>query len=177
VGSNPSTVIAVKFRRSLSLSELLDGRECGLEGKPKRYVPFWLFKEPHMPRLTHKIPSYRLHKASGQAVVTLNGRDHYLGPHGSPESQEAYRRVLQEVAVSNRRQLPRTPDTVSAASTINELIVAFWHHTESYYVKDRNLTPESGFFTFPLDTQPCAAHYDTADLPVEFDKERLKARV
>ena len=25
------------------------------------------------------IPSYRLHKPSGQAVVTLNGRDHYLG--------------------------------------------------------------------------------------------------
>jgi alpha-mannosidase len=40
--------------------------------------------------------------------------------------------------------------------------------------KDRNLTPESGFFTFPLDTKPWAAHYDTADLPVEFDKEQLK---
>jgi hypothetical protein len=88
-----------------------------------------------MPRLTHKVPLYRLHKASGQAVVTLNGRDHYLGPHGSAESQEAYRRVLQEW-LSNCRQLPRTPDTVSAASTINELLVAFWYHAESYCVKD-----------------------------------------
>jgi hypothetical protein len=26
-----------------------------------------------------RIPSYREHKPSGQAVVTLNGRDHYLG--------------------------------------------------------------------------------------------------
>jgi len=26
-----------------------------------------------------KIPSYRLHKHSGRAVVSLNGVDHYLG--------------------------------------------------------------------------------------------------
>ena len=32
-----------------------------------------------MPRLKNKVPSYRLHKATGQAVVTLNGRDIYLG--------------------------------------------------------------------------------------------------
>ncbi len=28
-----------------------------------------------MPRLTVRVPKYSLHKASGQAVVTLNGRD------------------------------------------------------------------------------------------------------
>jgi hypothetical protein len=28
-------------------------------------------------------PKYRKHKASGQAVVTLAGRDHYLGPRGT----------------------------------------------------------------------------------------------
>jgi len=32
-----------------------------------------------MPRLmTDRIPKYRKHKASGQAVVTLDGKDHYL---------------------------------------------------------------------------------------------------
>ena len=36
-----------------------------------------------MPKLKRKLPSYRLHKASGQAVVTLSGRDDYLGPYGS----------------------------------------------------------------------------------------------
>jgi integrase len=40
------------------------------------------------------IPSYRLHKASGQAIVTLDGRDHYLGPHSSPESRARYRRLI-----------------------------------------------------------------------------------
>jgi hypothetical protein len=38
------------------------------------------------------VPSYRLHKQSGQAVVTLTdgigGRhDVLLGPHGTPESR------------------------------------------------------------------------------------------
>lgn len=31
-----------------------------------------------MPR-NFRIPSYRLHKPSGQAVVTINGKDIYLG--------------------------------------------------------------------------------------------------
>lgn len=47
-----------------------------------------------MPKLTRKLPSYRLHRVSGHAVVTLNGRDHYLGPRGSPESVEAYKRLI-----------------------------------------------------------------------------------
>jgi len=37
-----------------------------------------------------RIPKYRLHKASGQAVVTLSGRDIYLGKHGSEESNARY---------------------------------------------------------------------------------------
>jgi hypothetical protein len=43
-----------------------------------------------MPRLKNKPPDYCLHKASGQAVVKLDGRSHYLGIYGSPESQAAY---------------------------------------------------------------------------------------
>ena len=38
---------------------------------------------PNAPR----IPAYCLHKASGQAVVRLNGRDVYLGGHDTPESK------------------------------------------------------------------------------------------
>ncbi len=74
-----------------------------------------------MPRLTHKVPSYRLHKASGQAVVALNGRDHYLGPHGSPEGHEEYRRVLQEWLAYNR-QSPAASETDVSNSTINDLV-------------------------------------------------------
>jgi hypothetical protein len=35
-----------------------------------------------MPRLNRSLPTYRKHKASGQAVVTINRRDYYLGPMG-----------------------------------------------------------------------------------------------
>ena len=48
-----------------------------------------------MPRQS-RIPSYRLHKPSGQSVVTLNGKDHYLGKHGPAESQTAYERIVAE---------------------------------------------------------------------------------
>jgi hypothetical protein len=33
-----------------------------------------------------RIPSHRLHKATGQAVVVLNGRIHYLGKFDSSAS-------------------------------------------------------------------------------------------
>jgi hypothetical protein len=39
-----------------------------------------------MPRLVQAVPKYRKHRASGQAIVTINGRDHYLGPHNSTAS-------------------------------------------------------------------------------------------
>jgi len=39
-----------------------------------------------------KVPAYRLHKPTGQAVVRLDGRDFYLGKHGTEASQERYRR-------------------------------------------------------------------------------------
>ena len=47
-----------------------------------------------MPKLTRQVPSYRRHRRSGLAVVTLNGRDHYLGLHGSPQSQDEYKRLI-----------------------------------------------------------------------------------
>lgn len=33
-----------------------------------------------MPKLTKAVPKYRKHRASGQAVVSIGGVDHYLGP-------------------------------------------------------------------------------------------------
>jgi hypothetical protein len=49
-----------------------------------------------MPR-PKQIPSYRLHKQSGQAIVTLTDavghrRDMLLGPHGTPQSRAEYAR-------------------------------------------------------------------------------------
>ena len=69
-------------------------------------------------------PSYRLHKPSGQAVVTLNGRDTYLGRHDTPESRMEYDRVIAEW-LSNGRLPPGTTDL-----TINELIVRYLEFVE-----------------------------------------------
>jgi hypothetical protein len=40
-----------------------------------------------MPRLKGSLLTYRKHKPSRHAVVTLNGRDYYLGPHGTKVSK------------------------------------------------------------------------------------------
>ena len=47
-----------------------------------------------MPRLTKSVPKYRKHRASGQAVVTLSGVDHYLGPRGTKASRIEYDRLV-----------------------------------------------------------------------------------
>jgi hypothetical protein len=44
-----------------------------------------------MPRLKKgDPPSYRHHKPSGQAIVTIDGHDYYLGKHGTPASRQKY---------------------------------------------------------------------------------------
>ncbi len=61
-----------------------------------------------MPRQNY-VPSYRSHKASGQAVVTLpdvvTGRrkDFFLGRHGTKESRVEYAQVLAEWEARGRR--------------------------------------------------------------------------
>mgnify|MGYP001187892432 CR=1 FL=1 len=41
-------------------------------------------------------PNYKLHKASGKAVVRLDGKEIYLGIHNTPESLERYQRLITE---------------------------------------------------------------------------------
>ena len=48
-----------------------------------------------MPR-TKLIPAYSLHKTTGQARVRIDGRDHYLGKFGAPESRRKYARLIGE---------------------------------------------------------------------------------
>lgn len=47
-----------------------------------------------------RTPKYRHHKAKGLAVVTIAGRDIYLGKYGSPASKEEYRRLVAEYVQS-----------------------------------------------------------------------------
>jgi hypothetical protein len=59
-----------------------------------------------MPKLTvEKLPKYRHHKASGQALVELSGKPFYLGRYGTPASRREYDRLVTEW-LANGRQLP-----------------------------------------------------------------------
>lgn len=98
-----------------------------------------------MPKLTRRLPSYRLHKATGYAVVTLGGRDHYLGPHGSPESLETYKRLISGWTAAG----PATACATTAASPagndlrICELLASYFEYANRYYVKDGKPTGEA----------------------------------
>jgi hypothetical protein len=77
--------------------------------------------ESHMPKLIRKTPAYRLHKPSGQAVVTLDGRDCYLGKHETDTSTAEYDRLV-GVWLSNGRR-HASPGKFPELS-INELLTA-----------------------------------------------------
>jgi hypothetical protein len=51
-----------------------------------------------MARPKNGIPSIRFHKASGQAVMTLDGKDVYLGKWGNQETLVRYRRAIGDLS-------------------------------------------------------------------------------
>lgn len=93
-----------------------------------------------MPALVRSIPTNRKHRASGQAVVSLNGRDFYLGPHGTKASQLEYDRLIGEW-LQQGRQIHPAPD--GGQLSVVELMVAYLHYTQRYYRKDNRPTGEN----------------------------------
>lgn len=85
-----------------------------------------------------RTPKYRYHKARDCAVVTLGGRDHYLGPYGSAPSHEKYHRLVAEHLAA--LGAPAEPGT--SHLTIAELLAAYWRFAKQYYVKRGEPTSE-----------------------------------
>jgi integrase len=82
-----------------------------------------------MPKLSlTSTPSYRKHRATGQAVVTLNGRSHYLGRYGTAASKAEYNRLISEWLAGGRQLLTQDDDL-----SINELILAYVRHAVTHY--------------------------------------------
>lgn len=98
-----------------------------------------------MPRLKKRLPSYRLHKATGYAVVTLSGRDHYLGEHGSPKSLDAYKRLISEWTAAGPTVAAASVAASKAGSDFRvcELLAAYYEHADRYYVKEGEPTGEA----------------------------------
>jgi integrase len=83
------------------------------------------------------VPSYRLHKQSGQAIVTLSDglgrrRDVLLGKYGTTASRQEYARVITEWETNGRR-LPDPQQGTAADLSVNELVLAFLRHAETNY--------------------------------------------
>lgn len=126
-----------------------------------------------MPRPKNPVPTYRQHRPSGQAVVTLtdaHGRrkDVYLGSYGSPESQAAYARLVARIRA--------TPPTVPANPDdrlVSDVALAFWGHAEQHY-RRADGTPTSEIEEYRGAIRVLAALY--ADTPAnEFGPLALQA--
>jgi integrase len=85
------------------------------------------------------VPKACLHRASGQAVVRLGGKDFYLGRWKSPETQVAYHRKIAE-------WLAAGPYTVGAdlrPQTVADLAEAYYGYALRYYQRDGRPTSEA----------------------------------
>jgi hypothetical protein len=122
-----------------------------------------------MPRL-QRTPSYRLHKPTGQAVVTLNGRDFYLGPHGTMTSRREYDRVVAGWLQRGRQPTELARDGMSLS--VVELIDRYWQHVEEYYVKGDRRTSEPASIRQAM--KPLRRLYGRT-LAADFGPLRLKA--
>jgi len=80
-------------------------------------------------KTTGKVPSYRRHRASGQAVVTLTGKDVYLGKYGTAASKREYERAIGEWLAGGRVRVDPEPESV----TVGELFAAYERHAATYY--------------------------------------------
>ena len=96
-----------------------------------------------MPR--QRIPSYRLHKPSGQARVIINGVHIYLGQFNSQKSRAKYAQLLAEHFGSgtfSADDRPPLPGELLPDLTVDELLVKYLGFAEGYYVKDGEPTKE-----------------------------------
>jgi len=122
-----------------------------------------------MSRRSPRVPKYCHHKASGQAVVCLSGRDHYLGKHGSRESHRLYERLIAEWLANGGRH---GRDGHQAGDLIvNQLLAAYWRWAENYYVKNGRSSRELQGVEYAI--KPLVKLYGT--LPVnQFSPSKLK---
>lgn len=83
-----------------------------------------------MPTLKNAVPKYRKHRASGQAVVTIAGRDHYLGPWRTKASKAEYDRLIGEWLAAGR---PVRQVVEANQITVVELVAEFWKYARNHY--------------------------------------------
>lgn len=94
-----------------------------------------------------RVPSYCLHKATGQAYIKIRGRMVYLGLHGSPSSRDAYAAAVADL-LAGREVIVPAADRDAEPQVDNRLTVAqlcqkYCRYAEGYYVKNGRPTGEA----------------------------------
>jgi integrase len=90
------------------------------------------------------VPPYLLHRSSGQAYSTVNGRPVYHGVYGTPESRARYREF---VARWEETQAKAEPFGAAPGCTVQELVAAFLDFAAGHYRRrDGSPTHELGDF-------------------------------
>ena len=119
-----------------------------------------------MPRKANALPSYLLHKQSGQARVRIDGKDILLGAFGSDESRIRYGELISQraggvlidpIAGSKRGSLPRNETEADPGPSVAELCAVFLRHAEQHYQK--NGQPTSELFLYRSAMRPLKELY------------------
>ena len=118
-----------------------------------------------------QVPSYRLHKARGLAVVTLDGKNHYLGPYGSPKSHALYKKLTAAWLQQQNTPLMSTDQISVRSFTIAELALAYCMFAAGYYVK--NGLPTSQIHTEKAGMRALTSHGEF-EQAAEFGPLKLK---
>lgn len=111
-------------------------------------------------------PKYKLHKASGKAVVRLNGKEIYLGVYNSPESLERYQRLIAEHWATGKPVEPVNHQS-NRVVTVGQLVIEYGNYCKvkyagsnewatikivlEYLIQNYKTLPASDFGTVRLD--------------------------
>lgn len=88
-----------------------------------------------MPKLLSVVPKYRRKRMRGgqpQAVVTINGRDYYLGLHGSRASKVQYDQLVGQWLASGRSRRFGVSEYADPP-TLADLIIAYGKWAKQHY--------------------------------------------
>jgi integrase len=88
-----------------------------------------------MSKKSTRPPAYLVHRPSGQARVRIDGRDHYLGPFGSPESKNRYDDLIHKW---RRQNVSDDRHTI----TVDDLTLAYMEYAKTFYTKNGKPTSE-----------------------------------
>ena len=96
---------------------------------------------------TAKVPTYGLHKPTGQARCYVNGKTVYLGKYGSEESRIRFGEIVGKLVsgqifdpIARTKSGSTTCD--DPGPSVAELCVVFLTHAETHYVKNGKQTSE-----------------------------------